>query len=115
MADAERVDEPLQRNLASGPNGAEEIAHRDFAKSLDVLEMDVLVARLQREYVGRLPDPSLLIEKLDLLLAQPVDVEGAAGHEVLEMLHSLIRAGEFAAAAGNRTLLSGRRLFPYHL
>src|SRR6266852_4485379 len=77
--------------------------------------MDFFVARLQRENIGRLLDPSLLIEKLDLLLAQPLNVEGAAGHEVLEMLDGLIRAGEFAAAAGDRSLLSGRRLFAYHL
>ena len=37
----------------------------------------------QREDVGRLVDPALLVEQLDLLLAQAVDVEGAARHEML--------------------------------
>ena len=49
---------------------------------------------------------SVLVEQLDLLLAQPVDIEGAAGDEVLEVLHRLIGAGEFAGAVGARTLLA---------
>src|SRR5262249_2692750 len=115
MADAERVDEPLQRNLASRRDGAEGVSDRGFAKSLHLLAMDFFVARLQREDVGRLPHPFPFIEKLDLLLAQPLDVEGAAGYEMLEVLDGLKRAGEFAAAAGDRALLSGRCLFTHHL
>ena len=47
---------------------------------------------------------SLLVEQLDLLVAEPVDVEGAARHEVLEMLDGLIRAGELAGAMQARAL-----------
>ncbi len=86
MADAERVDEPLQRNLAPRLDGGEQIAHRGFAETFHLFERDFAVALLlQREDVGRLFDPSFLVEKLDLLLTQPVDVEGAAGDEMLEM------------------------------
>src|ERR1700693_4149271 len=34
MADAERVDEALQRNLAPRFNGGEQVAHRSLAESL---------------------------------------------------------------------------------
>src|SRR5215831_5788616 len=77
--------------------------------------MDLVIARLQREYIGRLPHPFPLIEKLDLLLAQPLNVEGAAGHEMLEMFHGLKRTRELAAAAGDRPLLSGCGLIAHHL
>ena len=39
MADAERVDEPLQRNLAPRRDGVEQIAHRGFAKSFHFFEV----------------------------------------------------------------------------
>jgi hypothetical protein len=58
-------------------NGTEQLAYRHLAVALQLLEPDGPVARLQREDVGRLLDPALLEEELDLLLAEPVDIEGA--------------------------------------
>jgi hypothetical protein len=78
MADAERVDEAVERYLAPFADGREQIAHRGFAVAFLVLELDLLVARLQREDVGGLLHPFLLEEQFDLLLAQALDVEGAA-------------------------------------
>ena len=43
----------------------------------------------EREDVGRLLDPALLEEQLDLLLAQPLDVEGAARDEMPQVLDLL--------------------------
>ena len=71
MADAERINEALQRDLAARRDGGEQVAHRGLAKAFDLFEMDFLVALLQRENIRRLPDPLLLVEQLDLLLAQP--------------------------------------------
>src|SRR5262245_38695672 len=98
MAHAERIDEAVERDLAARRDGAKQIAHRHLAEALDLLELDLGVACLEREDLGRLPDPFLLEEQLDLLLAEAIDVEGAAGHEMLEVLDFLIGAGELAAA-----------------
>src|ERR1700710_2417582 len=105
MADAERIDEKLQRNIAPRLDRAVEIADRDFTVALDLLEIDPLVALLEREDVGRLPDPFVFVEQLDLLLAEPFDVEGAARHEMPQVFLALKRAGEFAGAMGARALL----------
>ena len=106
MADAERVDEPLERNLAPRFDGVEQIAHRGLAEALDLLEADLFVALLQREDIRRLLDPFVLVEQLDLLLAQPVDIEGAAGDEMLEVLNRLVGTGELAGAVRARPLLA---------
>ena len=57
---------------------------------------------MQRENIGRLLDPFLFVKQLDLLLAEPVDIESAAGDEVLEMPDRLIRTGKFAGAVNAR-------------
>ncbi len=81
MADAERIDEALERNLAPLADRAEQVAHRGFAVALDLLQLELRVARLQREDVGRLLDPAFLEEIIDLLLRQALDVERAARDE----------------------------------
>src|SRR6202043_2577790 len=86
-----------------------------LAKSLHLFEVDFVIARPQREDVRRLRHPSLLVEKLDLLVAQAVDIESPSRHEVLEMLHHLIWAGEFAAAARDGAFLAGGGLLAYHV
>ncbi len=60
-------------------------------------------------------EPALLIEELDLFFAEPVDVEGAAGDEMLEVLDGLIGAGEFAAAARDGAFLACRRFLAHHV
>ena len=101
MAHAERIDETLERDFAPRFDGVEQIADRQFAEALLLLQLDFRVARLEREDVARLLDPALLEEQLDLLLAQPLDVERAARDEMLQVLDLLVRAGELAGAAGD--------------
>ena len=62
----------------------------------------------------RLLDPALLEEIVDLLLAQPLDVEGAARHEMLQVLGPLERAGELARAAEAHALLARRIDLAHH-
>jgi hypothetical protein len=78
MTDTERVDEPLQRYLAPRINRLIEVTDRRFAIAFDLHQVDLLVTRRKREDFRGLLHPALLIEQLDLLLAQPLDVEGAA-------------------------------------
>src|SRR5262249_28150810 len=114
VADAERVEEALERDIAPCLDRAEQISHRGLAVAFLLLEPDFLVALLQRENIGRLPHPALLVEELDLLLAETVDIERAARHEMLEMLDRLMRPGELPTAARYRAALSGPALVPDH-
>src|SRR5437762_2168855 len=113
MAHAERIDETLQRNVAATLDRGKEIAHRGFAVALDLLQLELGVALLQREDVGGLPHPTLVEEVLQLLLAEPIDVEGAARHEQFQMFDLLERTGELAGAAGARAFLAGCRFLAY--
>src|SRR5262249_57179377 len=97
-----RIDEALERDLAPGPDRVEQVAHRQFAKTFLLLEPDLRIARLEGENVRRLLDPAALEKELDLLLAQPLDVEGAAGNGMLPMLDLLERAGGRARGGRNR-------------
>src|SRR6478672_8546361 len=106
MADAERIDEAFQRNLPPRLDRFVEIADRNLAVTLDLLEIDLLVALAEREDVGRLLDPALLVEQHDLLLAEAFDVEGAARHEMPQVFHALERTGELAGAVGAGALLA---------
>src|SRR4030088_2289194 len=108
MAHAERIGETFERYLAPSRDGLEQIAHRDFGKTLLLLELDGGVAGFEGEDVGRLLDPALLEEQRDLLLAQSLDVEGAARDEVPQVLDLLMGTGEFAGAARTCALLAAR-------
>ena len=66
------------------------------------------IALAQRENIGRLLDPPLLVEKGDLLFAETVDIESAARYEVFKVAERLIWAGEFSGAAGTRSLRAAR-------
>src|SRR5208282_5622480 len=105
MADAERIDEALERNLPARCDRVEQVPHRDGAEPFPLLQADLGVAALQREDVGGLLDEPLLEEQRDLLFPEPFDVEGATRHDVAQVLDLLVRAGELAAAAGDRALL----------
>src|SRR5438552_3600648 len=113
MTHAERIDEALQRNVAAALDRGKEIAHRGFAVALDLLELELGVALLQREDVGGLLHPTFVEEVLKLLFAEPVDVEGAARHEQFQMLDLLERTGELAGAAGARAFLAGCRFLAH--
>ena len=80
-----------------------------------LLQLDLAVARRQREDIGRLLHPSLLEEEFDLLLAEAVDVEGAARGEQFQVLDLLVGTGELAGAAGASALLAGGGLLAHHV
>src|SRR4029077_10525411 len=75
MAHAKREDETLERNPAALLDRRKEIAYRGFAVTLDLLELQLRIARRQRKNVGGLLHPALVEEILELLLAKAVDVE----------------------------------------
>ena len=58
----------------------------------------------QAEDVGRALQPAALSEERQLLLAQPLDVEGAAGHEMAQVGELLERTGELPGAAAHHGL-----------
>ncbi len=78
-------------------------------------EPDLVVARGQREDIGRLFHPSLLEKEFDLLFAQPVDIEGAARGKQFQVLDPLVGTGELAGAAGAGALLAGCGLLAHHV
>src|SRR4051812_27964628 len=109
VTDAKSINETLERNLASRADRPEQVTNRRRAVTLDLFELELFpVARFQREDVGRLLEPALLKEIIDLLFAEPVDVEGAARHEKLQVLGFLERTGDLAGAAKAHALLAGR-------
>src|SRR5512135_1314535 len=108
MADAERVDKTIERNLPPLLDSFEQVTHRGFAVAFFILQLDLLIARLEGKNVRWLLDPFSLEEQLDLLLAQPLDIKGATRAEQFQMLDLLERTGELAGTAGPRALLAGR-------
>src|SRR6516225_1407157 len=92
VANAEGINEALERHLAPRGNGIEELAHGNLTVAFQLLELYGPVAHFQRKDIGRFLDPALRKEELDLLLAKPVDVERAPRGEMLEVLHLLVRA-----------------------
>ena len=81
MADPERIDEPSRKDRTARLNGAGEVLQRGFTEAVDRAQplQRRLVPR-QAEDVGgsarSAPPPG---DSLELLLAQPLDVEGACG------------------------------------
>src|SRR5260370_9398454 len=112
MAHAERIDETVQRNPAPSLDRCKQVAHGRLAVAFNRLQLQPGVALGQREDIGGLLHPSFVEEKLDLLLAEPLDVEGAARDQKPEMFALLGRAREPPAPAGARALLSPPPLPP---
>src|SRR5262249_20990823 len=100
------VDEAVERNIAARLDRIEQISHRGLAVALLRFELDLGVARLEREDVRRLLDPAASVKQFDLLLAEPLDVEAPPRGEMPEMLDPLIRAREFAGTAETHPLLA---------
>src|SRR5690349_12482561 len=104
LADAERVDEPLERNLTAGLDRGQQFAHRDFAEALLCFELGLF--RLELKDLRGLANPVLVVEELNLLLAEAFDVEGQPRNEMPQMLGLLKRAGELSRAARARALFA---------
>src|ERR1700692_2613058 len=75
----------------------------------DVSQRELSVAPLQRKDVGRLSHPPLHEKEFKLLLAEPLDIEGATRSEQLQVLDLLIGTGELAGAAGAGGVRCGGR------
>ena len=90
-------------SIASNSFLAEVSPHPSRSASLVLARL----SRLQREDVGRRLDQAVVVEGLDVLLAETFDVEGVARDEMLEPLDPLRRADQPAGAAPDRILLAG--------
>ena len=116
MADAERVQEAPQRNLAARVDRVEELLHRHRAEAVDVLQLGerIRLPLLQRKDIGRRADLQRRVlgveEELDLLLAEPFYVERIAGDEMPDALDRLRRADQPAGAAPDRLALLAHRV-----
>src|SRR5215813_11077754 len=108
MAHPQRIDEAFERDLPPRADRLKQVAHRRFAVALHLFELERRIALLKREDIGRLFDPALLEEKIDLLVTEPLDVEGTARDEKLQVLGLLERAGKLAGAAEPHPLLARR-------
>ena len=114
MADAERIDETLERDLAPRFDRVEQVADRDSPKPSLLLQLDfVLRAARVKMSAGSWIQPCSK-NSVDLLLAQPLDVERTARDEMLQVLGLLVRAGELAGAAGDHALPTGRGGVTHH-
>src|SRR5215510_6600334 len=103
MANAERVDEAVERDFAASFDRLEQVLDRFFAEALffrePILERQARVALCKGENVSGPHDAAFVVEQLDLLLAEALDVERIARDEMLQALLDLRRADEPAGAA----------------
>src|SRR4029077_2777675 len=114
MANPEREDEPVERNLAALVDCRKQIADRGLAIAF-LFEQFLLVLLFQPKDVGRLFHPFLFEEEFDLFFAQSLDIEGTARCEQFEVLDLLIGASKLTGAAGASSLLGGRRFLAHHI
>ena len=107
------MDETVERDAPAGFDRSEEIGGRGLAPALALGELRELlgaVLRLQVEDVGRALHATLGPERLDLLGAEALDVEGVAGDEMAQPLQRLGRADQTAGAAAHRFALLPHRV-----
>ena len=109
MADAERIDEAVEPHVAARLDGREQLLRRGRAPTLALLKLGggAAIAGLKGEDVRRRLDQALVVERLDVLLAEPLDIEGVARDEMLEALDPLGRADKAAGAAPHGIDLAG--------
>src|SRR5947209_8537889 len=108
MPDAERIDEAVERRMPARFDRGEEVAHRRLAIAFALGEFlcGFRVAPRQRENIGGGAHKTFLEEHLDLLVAEPFDVEGVARAEMLQPLDRLRLADQSAGAAAHDILVS---------
>ena len=112
MANAERIDEAVERDVAAPGDRREQVARARLAETFALHQpmRRTVVALLEREDVLRARDQAFLVEQLDALGAEPFDVEGVARNEMAQPFDRLRRADEPAGAATNHVLLAGARI-----
>ena len=77
-----------------------EVSPKPFALG-ELRRLGAPVARCEREDVGRRLDQAVVVEELDLLVAEPLDVEGVARDEMLQPLPAC--AGQMRPPVQRRT------------
>src|SRR3954470_21805460 len=112
MANAERVDEPVEPDFAARLDGREQLVGGNLAPAFASLELRdrAPVPRGEGEDIGRRLDQAVGIEGLDVLLAQTLDVKGVARHEMLETLDPLRGADQSPGAAPHGIQLAADRI-----
>ena len=119
VADVERDEQPLERSLRRRPGCRR--CSLSTLRSFQPGQLEDLVAAVrQAEHVGQVVQPAVLAELRDGLLAEALDVEGAAGREVDERLRDAARAVDVLAevvalALGAHERLAARRAGGRHL
>ena len=99
-ADAERVDEAVERHLAPRLDRLLELFHLSLGPERQLLELrQTLRIPREAENIGGLLDQAGLEELRHLLAAEALDVEGVAADEVAQPLGDLRRADQPAGAA----------------
>ncbi len=113
MADPEAEDQPVERDGPLVADRAEQVLGGSGAPALAVAQLGQVagaVPVLQREDVGGLANPAVGEEGLGLLRPQPLDVEGGARDEMLQLLDRLRRADEAARTTAHRLALLADRV-----
>src|SRR5438874_7124736 len=100
VRDAERVDNAVERYAAALVDRGDHLGGADFAPAFAL--GDVVEPGFEPEDVAGLADQPVLPEGADVLLAETLDVEIVARHEVLQALDRLCRADQAAGAAPRR-------------
>src|SRR6476659_5537182 len=108
MADAKPEQQARAVGLSLGLDRGEEVVDRLLLPPLASEQFVAMV--VETEDVGGRVQPAQLDELGDALLAQPFDVERAAGHEMPQPLKALRRADQPAGAADVDLAFLGDRL-----
>ena len=95
LRDAERIDEPVERDAPPLVDRGHQVAGAEFAPAFALHDH----LGIEPEDVARLADQPVLPEGGDVLLAEPLDVEAVARDEVPEPLDGLRGTDQPAGAA----------------
>ena len=116
MADAEREDQPVQFDGAAGVDRREQIAHRGLAIAFALGELvgGAGVALLQRKDVDRRHHETVLVEFLNLFVAEPIDIERQPRNEMLEPFRRLRGTDQRPGAAANHLIVLANGMATAH-
>src|SRR6185312_9265515 len=101
LRNAQGIDEAVERDLAPSVDGVLELPGALLAPAFALCDH----SRVEAEDVGRRADELVLPECGEVLVAQPLDIEGVARHEMTQPLDHLRRADQPAGAAPGRLAL----------
>ena len=112
VADSQCMDETVERDAPARFDRAEEVGGGGLAPALALGErcVQIAVLRLNVEDVRRALHAAFGPERLDLLGAEALDIEGVPGDEMAQPLQRLGRADQTAGAAAHRFALLPHRV-----